>query len=358
MKLIYAYNNFLKDQSLRSTFEDINIFKEFYKMDADSWLIDRTGIFTLPWHTKLLDQCQFVEPGPAYDFSTACTNTAKMFLEKDQPLILMWSGGIDSTAMVTAFLQSTNDYSNITIAFNSDSIREYPLFYEKFICGKIKGMSTEELILRITTSGVGNSLLLSAEHADQLFGSPMVATIYRTMGPEFGSRPFNKENFSLLLSAKGLSVKAIDCWFDIYSATITKSPKPILTMFNFAWWHGFNFKWQVGAVKTFPRFNSDTNYTTFFSAADFQRWSINQNFAMEDMTSLKAIPKQFIFDFTNDHDYVNLKIKHPSSTLYYAKTAATLVTEDMTKFKEGQADIMEYYNPDNFIANWIKSRLT
>ena len=355
MRLIYAYNNFLKDPFLKTAFEDINIFKEFYRMDADSWLVDRTGLFTLPWHNKLLDECQFVEPGPVYDFNTACTNTAKMFLEKNQPLILMWSGGIDSTAMVSAFLQSTNDYSNITIAFNNDSIREYPLFYKKFICGKVKGISTEELILRITTSGVGNSLLLSAEHADQLFGSPMTSTIYRTLGSEFGHRPFNKENFSLLFSARGVSSRAIDCWFDIYSLTITKSPKPVLTMFNWAWWHGFNFKWQVGVVKTFPRFNSDTNYTTFFSSADFQRWSVDQSFAMDDMTSLKNIPKQFIFDFTNDHDYMVHKIKHPSSTLYYAKPMAALVTEDMTKFKEGQADIMEYYNPDNFIANWIKT---
>jgi len=275
--------------------------------------------------------------------------------QTNQPIIIMWSGGIDSTAMLVAFLQATTDYSNITVAFNNDSIREYASFYKNYICGKIKGMSTEELLLKITTSGVGNSIVLSAEHADQLFGSPISGIMLNTMGADFLSRPYNKENFESFFVARGISSRASDCWFDLYDQTIKHSPKQINTMLDLAWWHGFNFRWQSIGLKIFPRINADTQFNTFFSSADFQRWSISQSFTMSNLVDLKSIPKDFIYEFTKDTDYRNTKIKHPSTTLYYTKPSASAILEDYTKIREDDLDMAEYYDSDNSIANWLKT---
>ena len=353
MKLLYAYNSFLKNPAFKSNFTDVNIYKEIYKVDADGWLIDRTGTVTFPWKTKLLDQYRHIELTESHDFETCCLLNAGKYLETNKPIILMWSGGIDSTAMVVAFLKIAKDLSNITVAFNNDSIREYPYFYKNYICGKVKGISTEELVLRITTSGIGDSILLSAEHADQLFGSPLSGSIAQTLGLDFLTKPFNQENFQALFTSKGVSQQATECWFDIYNQTSRYSPKPIQTMFDMAWWHGFNFKWQTIGLKIYPRINSNVDFRTFYSDPMFQQWSINQTFTMDSISQLKTIPKDFIFEFTKDSAYRDNKIKHPSSTLYYAKPASSAILEDFTKVPK--LDIMEYYNLDNSIANWLKT---
>lgn len=353
MKLAYAYNRFLKYSTDDN--DDMGIYRSIYNVDADGWMVDRTETVTFPWQTKLLDQFKHVEPGSVYDFETCCLKTAESYLQQNKPIIIMWSGGIDSTAMLVAFLQATSDYSNITVAFNNDSIREYSSFYKKYICGKITGMSTEELLLKITTSGVGDSIVLSAEHADQLFGSPIAGTMLNTMGADFLNRPYCKENFEAFFSTRGASSKAADCWFDLYDQTIQHSPKPIQTMIDLAWWHGFNFRWQSIGLKIFPRINADTNYRTFFSSEDFQRWSIDQSFTMSNLVDLKSTPKNFIYKFTKDAEYRDTKIKHPSTTLYYTKPSASAVLEDLTKIYQANLNMMDYYDSDNSIAKWLKT---
>jgi hypothetical protein len=353
MKLLYAYTNFLRNPAFQSDCEDVNIYKEIYKVDADGWLVDRTGTVTFPWRTQLLDQYKHIESSPSYDFETCCLLTAQQYTELDKPLILMWSGGIDSTAMVIAFLKVAKNLSNITITFNNDSIREYPSFYKNYICGKIKGISTEELVLKITTSSIGDAVLVSAEHADQLFGSPLAGGIAQTLGLEFLTKPFNRDNFKLLFTSKGVSERSADCWFDLYNETAKLSPKPIQTMFDMAWWHGFNFRWQAIGLKIYPRINSNIDFRTFYSATMFQQWSIDQKFTMDSISQLKIIPKNFIFGFTNDSYYRDNKIKHPSSTLYYAKPAASAILEGFVKVPK--VNIMDYYDLDNSIANWIKT---
>jgi hypothetical protein len=353
MKLLYAYNNFLKNPAFKSTNEDVNVYKEIYKVDADGWLVDRTGTVTFPWQTKLLDRYKHIEKSPSYDFETCCLLNATKYIETGKPIILMWSGGIDSTAMVVAFLKVAKDLSNITVAFNNDSVREYPSFYKNYICGKVKGLSTEELVLRITTSGIGDTILLSAEHADQLFGSPLAGGIAQTLGLEFLTKPFNQNNFRTLFTSKGVPQRYADCWFDLYNETSKHSPKPIQTMFDMAWWHGFNFRWQAIGMKIYPRINSNVDFRTFYSDTMFQQWSIDQTFTMDSIGQLKTIPKDFIFEFTGDADYRDNKIKHPSSTLYYAKPAASAILEDFTKLPK--IDIMDYYDLDNSIANWLKT---
>jgi hypothetical protein len=102
-------------------------------------------------------------------------------------------------------------------------------------------------------------------------------------------------------------------------------------MFDLAWWHGFNFKWQKGSVVMYLRIDKSINVQTFYSGLPFQHWSIHYQ---PDLTNIKSEIKDFVYNFTNDTVYYKTKIKHPSSTLYYAVPASAALTSNFDKIQQ------------------------
>ena len=351
MKLLYAFSRELKDTDVQFPQEDINLFKQIYKLDADGWLVDRSGSVNFPFNEQLLDRYPFPTP-VLTTFADACIDHANELLDLNQKIHILWSGGIDSTAIVVSFIQTGRPLDNVIIVLNYDSIKEYSAFYEKHIRGKFKILVTEEAMMLMTTSSI-DGIVLSGEHADQLIGTPLANFLHQGMPKGFLERPFTFDNFKELFRARGIDEKATECWFSIYNTTIQKSPRPIETMYDLAWWHGFNFKWQSTDLKIYLRIKKEVNFKTFYSGNKFQAWSCTVVPNLKNINSVKSEQKQFILDFTQDADYFSNKMKHPSSTLYYAVKAAPAIDKNFNKLFN--FSLKAFYNSDNSISKWLNN---
>ena len=353
MSLLYAFDSQLRSGD--SGKQDVGIFQQLYLLDADPFLVDRTGTITWPIRSSLLESHRLPDFDlPTLKFSECGRVRACQLLDSGRRIYLMWSGGIDSTAMLVNFLCLGRSLAQVTVAMNEDSIREYPKFYQQHVRENFDLMSTEELMLRATVSGL-DGVMLSAEHADQLFGSPLANTIHQRFGADYLLQPATQHNIVTMMAGFGMHQQAAQCIHDLYHQTYAKSPRPIATTWDWLWWHGFNFKWQQIGQKLRTRLLTNVDLVTFYSSDDFQRWSAHQQPDLKNIESLKNTAKQVILDHTQDQEYFDQKIKHASSTLYYAKPNSAAITDQDQKISFDHFHVMDHYDPDNSIAKWLNN---
>ena len=120
-----------------------------YKFDADAWITDRTRTLNFPFSEHLLDNnviddaYRIRSKNIKINFSQAAIEQANDLLDTQLPLYVLWSGGIDSTAILVAFLQTHRCLDKVTVILNYNSIIEYKLFYELYIKTTLKILVTE-----------------------------------------------------------------------------------------------------------------------------------------------------------------------------------------------------------------------
>lgn len=105
---------------------DINqIFSNSPKGD----IVDRTSSVATPFKFSNPIPWKSITFDKILDLETCYYNRVNFYNEKNQKLNLFWSGGIDSTAMIVAFLKYSKSYSNLKIYYTVPSIKENPSFY-------------------------------------------------------------------------------------------------------------------------------------------------------------------------------------------------------------------------------------
>ena len=103
----------------------------FFSQNPSGDLMDRTGTLTLPFNY------QQPKPWTVPDFNNIPSLKNVLYkrvteltnLAQGQRLNLFWSGGIDSTLVVTAFLKYSTDLSQLRIVYSPMSMKENPHFF-------------------------------------------------------------------------------------------------------------------------------------------------------------------------------------------------------------------------------------
>ena len=349
MLLNYAFSTKLKHSNDYNEYKDISIFRSLYLLDADPFLVDRTGSVSFPFS----ENCYFpmIQPSSTVLSWEECSkNRVIDLLSKHENVYVMWSGGIDSTLMLLSFMKYGN-MDKVTIVLNIDSIKEYGYFYKRYIANStFKVLATEQLMRDASLKQLPGPII-SAEHADQLVGSPMAQLMSDTCGRTMLGLPFDEDNFSKFLDNLNIPTHHIDTIMEIYNITIKKSPRPIKNMWDLCWWHGFNFKWQTIYMKLAIRIKYPLDIITFFSSEDFQNTSIHQE---GNTLDLKQVFKDVIVDFTLDNDYLE-KEKFASSTLYYGLSSPAGLDSNWNKIADKEFNIINYYNKNNTIKELINA---
>jgi hypothetical protein len=343
--------------SLFPNFKDVEIYSEISKIIGPTWLVDRTQNITLPFKTCLTDEN--IIPNfsslPKLDFLESVLARCNELINTNKKIYLLWSGGVDSTMVLTAFLLANVSPNQLVIVCNNDSIREYPNFYLNYIRGKFEVQAAELVFQNLKLKTV-DGIILSCEQGDCMHGQDFGMMGFLLFGKTYlWSKP-NKENILKLFKAKGLSDQAANCWHDIYVSNIDQSPREINTMYDFCWWTTFNWRWQWAIEKLRMRFNSDQGIQTFFSNDQMQYWSVNHK--QHDILSLSDFKydfKKLIFDYTNDYEYFKTKIKHPSSTIYYSLNSFVATNQKKQRILSKNFSIKDYYIKENFINEWLTS---
>ena len=287
-------------------------------------------------------QCETVEEigkweGKSPNWDECCFIRANELLSLNKnKYFFSWSGGIDSsTALVSVFKHWPKDkIERIEIVLTHSSIEENPTFFKNYLIkfplrNALANISVE--LLR------GDSILVTGEMGDQLFGSDLLSFACKTYGSEILKRPYLEcaadiiENqYPLLSEGAG---KAI---FEHFQPIVYECPFQIQTAFDFFWWFNFSQKWQhvkyrfVELPKWPLELRMEENIFHFFDSKYFQAWSLsNHDLKIRDTwDSYKFTAKNYLKEYTKDESQEHLKKKQSLKSLYSVSQKRIAVTED------------------------------
>lgn len=255
-----------------------------------------------------------------YSFEEIMDIKAKEIIALNRNITLVWSGGVDSTALVVAILRNLDpkEYSRICIYGTYYSIKEYHWFYDFLVKLGIRVRITDLLTEEIEDED--GSILLSGWCADQLFGSDIHLrdkSLYNVPWLEGISKHWE------LVTKTKLNNKTLNIIDEIYQSYANNILNIKLDKFcQFAWMFNFCFKWS--AIEDQQRHifaKSITNLDDclgFFDDIRFQHWSranydnlVSYN-PLERPHNYKRDLKQYILNYTKDQEYFNTKSKENS----------------------------------------------
>lgn len=294
----------------------------------------RLGNFTTPWNTKsnktlfAVPELKFINDRLSDIMDERATELLAIANKQNKKIAVMWSGGIDSTAVLISFLRNTTNQEkkNVVVLCSSSSIYENTNFYLKHILKKLECINSADLT--ITNNFLNNHVLVHGDPADAIFGPSMPmyknflkenthmeswkkhrAEIVKTLNNEI-----NPSSRHELNSGYG------DWIFDKISNTIIESKNDdyVSSVADWWWWTYFNFKWEFSVCRPLYYYRvrdynnpidkstfSEYVKNTFFHTDKFQLWTYSNLKTLIGYNGMnhKSLIKQYIYDYNKDENY-------------------------------------------------------
>lgn len=328
--------------------EDIpHAFKNMFKLFSKNMtLVDRTQKLAMPIETKLLDHLVLPKLKPvARDYPDICLIRAKKLMayakDTDQIITVLYSGGVDSTLVLTSFLTACTKSdlaAHLLVLLDDNSISENLNFYWKHVRHLNRAPSNQFP----KYLGSPKHMLVSGECNDQLFGSA-AAHKFTIRGINMINMPAGPENIIPLIQQL-MSLEDATRLYRILEKVAKASPVGIDTVYKWFWWMNMALKWQNVYIRlasfALPdnrsKIKFEHNYTAFFSDQEFQLWAMNNSNKLisDTMSSYKYPCKQIIFEYTKDSAY-NEKAKIGSlMKVLLQKPSAVMIDDRMTFYRD------------------------
>lgn len=324
-----------------------------YRINRHQFLLDRSETVQMPFRFHIDDKYKFPKLSSSSDnFFETCMQAVENIKKENKKIYIMWSGGIDSTMVLVLFLMSKLDKDQLVVVCNTDSISEYYWFWKTFVKNECSLMSTEKL-MQYSKHNVLDGIIITGDPNDAFFGASVANKFVDDFGINFLHLPCSRENILKTTKFLKLSDKSSHCFYDLMTETMKSSPRPIESVFDFYWWYCYNFLWMHNLEKLRSRLDPNTDVRLFFAEELLQAWSIKNLTPIKYKLSYKEdYQLDIIYDFTGDRDYFKNKIKFDSISKIFLTYSALIRTKNkVTIYKN--PDILDFYQPDNFISNWI-----
>jgi len=324
-------------------------------IDSQNWLLSggqlvgiadlraRIGSAPNPWSAKTSvlwapPPLKFINASLADIADQRAIEILKIAKDTNKKIALMWSGGIDSTFLVTAFLKNLNqsDHELLTIYCNSTSLIENFDYY--FNCIRLyKNVHLKSSSTCIVDNNFLNqNILLHGDPADCLFG-PSTPMYKKHFNNGEQSEPWKKHSkkmidlLELSVSPKFRSQNWGNWYFNYITKNLEESGQAdyVSSVADWWWWTYFNFKWEFSTTRFFHRPKIEhvdgislknqqefANYT-FFHSSDFQLWSYSNLKTLTEKNiaqTHKIKARQYINEFYRNDLYFSTKRKMPSQT--------------------------------------------
>jgi hypothetical protein len=254
-------------------------------------------------------------PNHGKTFEQVCLERAESLKLLDGPIYVMWSGGIDSTAVMTAIFRtfSQADLDRVTVLCDKRSIKENPNYFKLIVKNKVKTTPSTMILEPLLEKG----WVVTGELGDAIFGHDgIMGTCIRISGESVIHDKWENH-----------IPKLFEFWSpggdryvrEVLSPILDEAPFKITSVYEFGWWYHLSQKWQNSQLRFFtsntwknPK-HSYSKIIHFYDYIDFELWSIYGQELKIDKTlkSYKQVSKQFSVDWSGDTEYMN-KLKEPS----------------------------------------------
>lgn len=297
-----------------------------------SHFIDRTGVVDSPLrinvpqthqlHHGCFDRMLDFEDCYRHRISQLVTCQDRL----DKPMILTYSGGLDSTAILCAFIKELGIKEasrRVIVMLDSASIYESPDFYLRWIAPHFDMVPTSSLDqywppTAILIDGEPNGLIVQSEY---------VLRIGQKLGAEILEQKFCYQTLDKLfqvLSRSNYEPTHIDVFSHMINQTALRVGVTIDCVMDMIWWLNLNFRWMYYAymhIRRFRIYRSDIridqqfindHFWMFYGSTEWQSWSHAHRLDQISYArshGVKPPTRQYIYQVTGDQTYLALKRK-------------------------------------------------
>jgi hypothetical protein len=344
--------------------QDVHHWRQIYQLiPAQVPLVDRCGHLHTPFRFKSVFTIPECPAGFNLGYHEIALARARELLElsgdRKLPLLVWYSGGIDSTLVLVCLLQTatTAEREQIHVALTDHSINENPAFYWNHIRGQLRTVNSE----RMLDIPAGRYIPVSGEFNDQLLGTDIYKRLIRWQNLDLLSQPYQEKLIVDFLQSMGMPQDSATIWYGLLHEQIRHcAPDDLSTVQDFFWWFNFCYKWQSVYFRVLLRSchrglltppQADDFCVHFFNTEDFQRWSMtNRHRKLRNTwTSYKYVAKDIIYEYTGDQDYLNHKVKMGSlvNVLRQRVIPDAYVWRQGLYAPEWNLDPEQFYQPNN-----------
>lgn len=239
--------------------------------------------------------------------------------EKYQHVYLYYSGGIDSTTILSAILKnwSNADLQKLVVVMNQNSIDENPAMYDTYIKGVLNTKPVEEAVI------LTNDILYVTGDCGGPIMYPANLDLYDKLSPNTYNDPWRLRKDNIMkfyeYNAAGLNAGMA---FDMVVQSLEKNKIEVDTVYDFLWWVTFNWGFDLDLYYVpllFATLSADTdtkkfmeeNHFLWYNSVDYQNWSmstIGTNLKIGDtLSTLKSPMKKYTYEFNKDEYYFKNK---------------------------------------------------
>lgn len=339
--------------------KDVRIWLGFFNVfQTTISFIDRTGNIQVPIRTTTLPENLIPEDNNFnLSFPDCAIKTAERIYSKHKefgvPIKLHWSGGIDSSAALTSFINllgMKEATKTIQIVMSSNGIYENPYMWK--IIRREGFEIVNSLMFEDTYSE--DYIAVNGEGGDQVHGTDVYRLLIRKYGADIISRPWNEDLIKDFVAFRSkLSPDESDTLARILINQVKQSHLDIKTMGDFCWWMNFTCKWTSTFYRMLTKSSDpvsrqtvNTHFFPFYSSPEFQLWSMYKREEKHkgDWNSYKWKAKEYVCSLVGE-EYA---MKHRQGSL-------TVVMSHIPKYEAIDSDFnfinkidTEYwYNPNN-----------
>jgi hypothetical protein len=313
MKLLVAYTNFAT-----SPLKKVTHMPTMYLVPV-SRLQQKSGEY-LPCHNDFpMPEFSPRTVNSGYEsFVEAMFSSARWAIQQSEilniPLGLMWSGGLDSTAVYFALKHIGAKFD---VYLSTNSIHENPELFNDHICSEKLYSSRDYNKFR--------HYLVTGDLGDQIFGSDIYQTICDNLGHDRIYHPDYEAVFFDHYASVNCDRASAQWMFDKYVATLGEFPSTIQHIGEFMWWIAITHKWQsiryryMMHVESHQRPLIKTHFHPLFGHTDLEKWSLETPFHFKmdgDVTTWKNCIRRFISEFGNSKYILTRKINSQANILW------------------------------------------
>lgn len=340
-RLLFDFDHKIKNSSLYTDY--LSIYRFFPNPPGVEYFNPRnmTVDFNGPWRLEPTATPLPTLPATPISFDEAADDFGSKIcreLEQGRQVYMMWSGGIDSTAVAVSVLKHIKpaEHNNFHVVLTDSSKHENPMFYHKFLSqfDQIDVVDFDPARIDLY-----NSVILDGEGGDQAYGSSAANKIF-SLHPEKILLPW-RQNLDFLRDYwyKDSMPEFWDWLLELMNKTIDHGPISVETCFDFFWWLNFNCKLDSTLFRHTLRLSeniADQDFEYFsktvmrrlYACDKIQQWSMTagaQNKIGQARKTVKWAGRKYIYDFDHNEYYFREKRKEFStavtatlSTRYFA----------------------------------------